>query len=124
MREIKFRAWDLVNKKMFFPREISFGDEGLALTVMAQRAPRLFDECLVHGENIVLMQYTGLKDNAGKDIYEGDILKPKDYPINCVVRFEAAEFTCEGGQIFIDPKDWWKRIIIGNIFETPELVKP
>ena len=114
MREIKFRAWDKFNAVYVYSGAEPFPTLAIFF-IYVQR-------CENGGNPMVLEQFTGLKDNAGVDIYEGDILQPKDYPKNCAVAFENGAFVCHGGQIRIDPLDWWKRVIIGNIFENPELV--
>lgn len=63
MREIKFRAWD--GKEMYTP---VINENGNSLDIG-------------HGDEIVgenehpIMQYTGIKDKHGKEIYEGDIIK-------------------------------------------------
>jgi len=61
MREIKFRAWDNVNKIMF-PNVFDHPD--FLLEDMMEQ-PKIF----------FIMQYTGLKDKNGKEVYEGDIIK-------------------------------------------------
>ncbi len=61
-REIKFRIWDKESKWM-----ISF--ENMNLSIIRNREPERFE----------LMQYTGLKDKNGKEIYEGDIIEFKDF---------------------------------------------
>ena len=60
MREIKFRAWDKVNNKMYDWKYL-FSFKSVC---------GLFDN-----SNLELMQFTGLLDSSGKEIYEGDIVK-------------------------------------------------
>uniref|UniRef100_A0A6M3LKX9 Putative YopX protein n=1 Tax=viral metagenome TaxID=1070528 RepID=A0A6M3LKX9_9ZZZZ len=66
MREIKFRSWDKDSKKMWTPDVIQFstGKPGL-----------LIEKGKAWMYNCPIMQYTGLKDKDGVEIYEGDILK-------------------------------------------------
>ena len=74
MREIKFRAWDKELKEMFYPSSISWKN-------------KIMWVCGSHGKNKLeyeiekprteLMQFTGLLDKNGKEIYEGDIVIKK-----------------------------------------------
>lgn len=59
MREIKFRAWDKKTQRMLSPEYTE--------TVMALMG-------WSGGEDYIYMQYTGLHDKNGKEIYEGDIV--------------------------------------------------
>lgn len=108
MREIKFRAWH----------------EDLRL--MANVA--LLDPSV---QNSTLMQYTGLKDKNGKEIYEGDVVS-NPYMYSGVVRFGVVDTGCGccptlAPQFFIDTEDGPEPLdespeVIGNIYENPELL--
>jgi hypothetical protein len=93
MREIKFRAWDKETKTMQY--NVSF----------------LYN-------NAEIMQFTGILDKNGKEIYEGDIVK-RGTTISDII-WEDYGFKLRKGNSICDVN---KPIeIIGNIYESPELL--
>lgn len=108
-REIKFRAWD---------REEMHEDQ-LAKYLLSQG----FDNSQWKDE-FVFMQFTGLKDKNGKEIYEGDILKSLYTGILFSVGFDKGAFKCESGMISLSPHLFHKSEIIGNIYEHSHLLNP
>lgn len=118
MREIKFRAWDDKTKVMSFDE--SMGD------VLCEKE---YDK-----PHLILMQFTGLKDKKGKEIYEGDIIKVKDHPdFSALGEIGFVFWDNEEQSYFYGVKDGWSDLlctpetkqleVIGNIYENPELIK-
>jgi len=121
-REIKFRAWSKKTKKMY--KDVIHvnlnSHEGIWTTVLRNDP---FEGKTVHysiqPEHCELMQFTGLKDKNGKDIYEGDIVKgiSKESFYEVIYRPEIGGFSTNIGLVgFIECE------VIGNIYETPELL--
>lgn len=125
MREIIFRTWCKRTGK-FIDNCVLFGSDGVAID------EDLLDWSFDWEPDIELMQYTGLSDKNGKNIYEGDLLKNKSGRIAVVIWHDlAAQFDCEVVVIASgDNCDGFKNIhwgryieVIGNIYENPELIK-
>ena len=129
MREIKFRVWDNELKIIFSPNNQIGGLWSIKES----------HNGIVKYKDGALMQYTGLKDKNDKEIYEGDIISGK--PI-------IGKGTIEAKVIFSIEKGMWlleeitdyeppdieylfeitkdkrhEAVIIGNIYENPELIK-
>lgn len=122
MREIKFRAWNKVKSEMtqnLTLMQIGNGYGGLSFNQHGQADERF----------CYLMQYTGLKDINGKEIYEGDIIETSDG--NCFVRYDEATTSYE--VVFEDEAviSLWEAAVygsekvevIGNIYENQDLLK-
>lgn len=132
MREIKFRAWHKQDGYMILPEhcesfDINFtpkGYDGFSFDIRYKGSGGV----LGSHKHIELMQYTGLKDRNGKEIYEGDICK-KTYGSSTPV-FTVAYHDARG--MFIMQDGYNEPLytvnnsmveIIGNIYENPELLK-
>ncbi len=110
-REIKFRAW---NDEVMIPDGMVAVINGHALN------PDTGKE-----KDWVLMQYTGLKDKNGKEIYEGDIVEADGLLPSDVIFYESAFRTEEAADpLAYDDERYGGFTIIGNIYENPELLKP
>ncbi len=152
MREIKFRAWEKpMSKEWCEERQISFVPDfkGQMLTLPLNNyfgLSRFFG--FLDDEQHVLMQFTGLHDKNGKEIYEGDIL-PYHHSLSKkntthVVRF--GEHEAQGGDYYSNLANGWYIYgggseddtgalnenlcgidnyleVIGNIYENPELLE-
>lgn len=136
MREVKFRVWDKKTKKMRQMDSISFG----ITSVDKERYPvvnLLGRDCienkdiLLHreGNQYILMQYTGLKDKNGREIYEGDILQGEDFKRPSLVEWSDVYCSMDLKLIgttlscIMDKSCGNRSEIIGNIYENPELLE-
>lgn len=133
-RTIRFRAWDKWNKNFYTGHIHSYmltlkgdlvasipGDDGELEGWEADKKAT---------ERFVLMQYTGLKDKNGKEIYEGDVVTIFGNETNTgVVEYKTQneEKYPVNGWILNSYGEWltiWPDCeVIGNIYENPDLIK-
>lgn len=79
---------------------------------------------LPFSEDYVLIQFTGLKDKNGKEIYDGDIVRHHDGSFGKVVwNNELAQFLIGSGKVNHRPIGWPDFEVIGNVWEHPHLLK-
>ena len=137
-RPIKFRAWDNIMKEWLlgyeYPNLGGFSIVGETM-MMGEWSSVLTD--MLHGkfgergEELKIMQYTGISDKNGKEIYEGDILEYEDEhgltedfiePVEWIEDEYTAGFGTENSA------NVWAEVarlskVIGNIYENPELLE-
>lgn len=124
MREIKFRAWD--DGKMIYP---------VGALADIKRFFRIIRE------DAVLMQYTGLKDKNGKEIYEGDYVTMNEFTVikGVLIKSEGEIVYCDNVASFgvkvldeeIEGNSTTWSVghfhggfeVIGNVYQNPELLK-
>ena len=156
VREIKFRAWDEKNKRWYKDSDpdcvLEFDGSITQINVVGEYDGELFYS-FDDKKGLILVQYTGLKDKNGKEIYEGDILRTweqEEYVPDRdsgggivgydkidgfsqlgIVSYHSASFIyttkkhLKGRKEEINiPIDWLQDFVIaGNIFENPELLE-
>jgi hypothetical protein len=130
----QFRVWDKKRKKMLIDIDDGDGDQDetyaddwntfqYALGAMTQPGAENNDD-----RDYAMMQFTGLKDKNGKEIFESDIIKAKSYgseEIFCMEWIGETGCGCHNGLGYYipsenNPPEEWE--VIGNIYENPELL--
>ena len=134
MRQIKFRAWHALEKRMIYSPEldVAFHPDGSIYAVL---------QCPDGVAHVPVLQFTGLLDREGVEIYESDILhNPSWWWGNCFVYWNQGECgPCSGDSVgsyllaqnLDNPAEdavhniWNGREVevIGNIHQHPELLK-
>lgn len=125
-REIKFRAWDNENKYMITSKQGIFTAlrNSMNITVQDNGYYNNGDLLKPNKEKYTLMQYTGLKDKYGVDVYEGDKVM-RDYEwtkpdeIGVVTwNKDTASFQIKGHIPSSSMKHLDRMKVIGNIYEN------
>lgn len=118
MREINFRAWVRRLDRMcnvtgidFERNEINILSPGWHMSEWLRR------------DQVELMQYTGLKDNNGREVYEGDVVK-NEYGKVMDIQYDPRSTAFGVGDYYFGTIGSGKILeVIGNIFENPELLE-
>ncbi len=121
MREIKFRAWSRIFKQIIEVDSIDFIKGYIYYTESDDRMERfVLKDC-------DLLQYTGLEDKNGKEIYEGDIINYKG--VRFVIKFKEGRFYGWNNKLtqigILSPifEKMYASKLIGNIYENGNLLK-
>lgn len=111
----KYRAWDKKGKMMYAVDVIDFGLKRVGVFPGKRLIPLEF-------KNIELLQYTGLKDCNGVEIYEDDYIRHYELENNpSLVGMDCGCWFAEGMESF--PEKAYRYEVIGNKFENPELLE-
>jgi len=132
--ELKFRAWDKITEQMYSVGYIDIVNKNVQIATVDE-----FGNCYAvyvrNVKDVILMQYTGLKDNNETEIYEGDIIANQDrndetwHVSHHKVVWHDTGFM--GKQIYSSGSyiglQYWTEgkngyVVIGNIYENPELL--
>ena len=109
-REIKFRAWN--------GRDMNYSPD--LITPEGKLSPKGIGW-------LIIMQFTGLHDKNGKEIYEGDIVRLKNQNIGKIIyQTEHMRYVVNGETKFFSfvlTANIRRTEIIGNIYENPELLE-
>lgn len=126
-RIIKFRAYDKKEKKMYNEPRLSFGASLDGPFVSFLRNGQWID-CYFLSETVAVMQFTGLKDKNGKEIYDFDLVKFQNKVYRLEIDFvyglqlypvrEGFNQSSWGGNALISELE-----VMGNIYENPDLIK-
>ena len=104
MREIKFRAWNKIEKMMEYDPYIGCSEERVYI-----------NKNVFNSDLYVYMQYVGTKDKNGKYIYEGDIIDSENPHVCGIVEYE--EFCYWERELYLTGNEL---TVIGNIYENNE----
>lgn len=131
MREIKFRFWNQEDNKMIYNAEETYDYGASGVPIMEENLGLLLKNS---GEYI--MQYVGIKDKDGKEVYEGDIILKRceynrqTYECWYEVIYNETGFYLKLINSYADVKSgvvvsfpYGEIYVVGNIYENPELWK-
>lgn len=123
-REIKFRAWNSDNKLIVGEHLMCYNKDGI-IQIAGVSIDESNEEC---DEDVLIEQFTGLKDKNGKEYYFNDIVEFKDGSKGVLVWFDD-KLGIASGQINnyhaideVSKQELLESKIIGNIHENPELI--
>ncbi len=121
-REIKFKVWDKIMEDI--APLVELHSDWVAIPIMDEEGGHLEKRKI---EDVELMQFTGLHDKNGKEVYEGDIVKYRTHPMKTskgIVVWSKNEPALKilDDHIYYSLGSINMIEIIGNIYENPELL--
>lgn len=131
MKEIKFRIWDVKKEKFRTPDFFAITGDGALIQTETQWWDVVNEDITL---DFIVQHYIGRKDTKGRDIYEGDIVFVEltgpcetSKPVLGTIVWNEEEY-CFGIETKVAGEDvvwdfmYTELKVIGNIFETPELL--
>ena len=128
MREIKFRAWGMREKKYLAEGFHIFGETTCFNLVGQQLDIQPGESTILRINDVIIEQFTGLLDKNGREIYEGDIVQCSDAAFYRIVTY----LTIRASFFFVHRDSWYpaavattshaETVVVGNIHENPELL--
>jgi len=138
MREIKFRGKRIDNGELTYGSLVTYrGGELEIFTPFNPNDELCMKNILEKVDPKTVGQYTTLKDDNGKEIYQGDLVKFEDRKIVYKVIWDPYRVAWWLKDVKADKRErdsdndhqqllnnsWQRRVIIGNIYENPELLE-
>jgi len=101
MREVKFRAWDKENNRMLGPWVVPdlpiIDDDGMMISHKWEKGRAGLLKIVSYVNDLIWIEYTGLKDRHGKEIYEEDIV---------CLSYQTSRSIKEVGRVFWSGQGW------------------
>lgn len=129
MREIKFRGWDINNKRWIVPGWADDVYQEELFIDFNGKIRKLNYDSLDFVDGIIYQQYLGINDNVGKEMCEGDIVEWGMGPMYQIVwdktyaKFKFTTITNQDGMYILPEGEIRKSKVCGNIFETPHYLE-
>lgn len=136
MKDNKFRAWETLNQKMYYLDLALYAWNDISNThkfaLPPNRQSLRESYTMMNLDALKIMQYTGIKDRSGNNIYEGDVVKGKRSShwhdgydkVNAKVYFDQRNLSfcvkgLGGGHLYnIEDLE-----VLGNVYENEDLLK-
>lgn len=120
-----FRIWDISAQEFMIPKRVFLTSKkysGYVVLYQGKYNITSLDWAMKNTQDFIVQQFTGLKDENGREIYEGDVVVYNEYPhINLFVRYDAPNFVFTDGDMGhwapLMSDDFSDCKVVGTIFD-------